>query len=74
MTKMSDLQQEILQTITNSNNNLHLSDQNTWNDEMDHYFVSSWPIQNHEELSILENKLQSDPAFKNKVVIHNILS
>lgn len=64
--KISDTQQEIIQTIHNSRSNV--STFNSWTGEID-YFVTAWPISNHNELKNLENKLHANEQdFKNKVV------
>jgi len=66
VSKISDTQQEVLQLINNSRSTV--STFNSWTGELD-YFITAWPIPNHEELNNFEIKLQTNEQdFKNKVV------
>ncbi|KAL5239104.1 hypothetical protein ACI65C_006514 [Semiaphis heraclei] len=66
VTKISDTQQEIIQAINNSNS-ANFSILNSC--EID-YFVTAWPVPNHEELNNLETKLQANEHdFKNQVML-----
>eukprot|EP00102_Acyrthosiphon_pisum_P019170 XP_016656380.1 PREDICTED: uncharacterized protein LOC107882498 [Acyrthosiphon pisum] len=65
ITKISDTQQEIIQLINNSSSNT--TTYNSWTGEID-YFMTAWPVSNHEELNDFEIKLQANEQdFKNKV-------
>lgn len=65
VTKISDTQQEIIQAINNSSS-ANISSFNSC--EID-YFITAWPVPNHDELNNLEIKLQANEHdFKNKVV------
>lgn len=57
VTKISDTQQGIIDSLNNSRSNITTF--NSWIDDTD-YFVTAWPIPNHEELNNLENKLQDN--------------
>jgi len=66
ITKISDTQQEIIQLINNSSS--ITTTYNSWTGEID-YFMTAWPVSNHEELNDFEIKLQANEQdFKNKVV------
>lgn len=67
LNKMSDTQQEILQMLSNLPNN-HFNDKTIFVDEEIDYFISEWPLQNHESLENMESKMRSDSNFRNKVV------
>lgn len=65
VTNISDTQQEIIQAIKSSRS-ANISNFNS--SEID-YFVTAWPVSNHEELNTLETKLQdNENDFKNQVV------
>jgi len=71
VTKISDTQQEIIDSINNSRSNITTF--NSWTGDID-YFVTAWPIPNHEELNNFETKLQvNEQDFKNKVVCYIML-
>jgi len=65
--KMSDTQQEILQMLSNLPNN-QFNDKTIFVDVEIDYFISAWPLQNHESLEDMESKMRSDSNFRNKVV------
>lgn len=64
---MSDTKQEILQMLSNLPNN-HFNDKTIFVDDEIDYFISAWPLQNHESLEDMESKMRSDSNFRNKVV------
>jgi len=76
--KISDVQQQILQQISVLNEGCNYCNSNKTPaalvEEID-YFVSTWPLSSHDELNDMEQKIQFEQDFKNKVVINalNIL-
>ncbi|KAF0703019.1 DUF4806 domain-containing protein, partial [Aphis craccivora] len=67
LNKMSNTQQEILKMLSNLPNN-HFNDKTNFVDEEIDYFISPWPLQNHDSLEDMESKMRSDSNFRNKVV------
>jgi len=67
--KISDVQQQILDQLSNIDAQRQYSNISTMLSEEIDYFVSTWPISTQCQLDDLENRLQNEDGFKNKVVI-----
>lgn len=67
--RISDVQQQILEQLSNLNDKGQYSNLNTVSAEEIDYFVSSWPIYTQDELNDLEHRIQYEENCKNKVVI-----
>uniref|UniRef100_A0A2S2P374 DUF4806 domain-containing protein n=1 Tax=Schizaphis graminum TaxID=13262 RepID=A0A2S2P374_SCHGA len=65
VSNISDTQQEIIKLVNNIQNKTQVDD--SWANEID-YFVSSWPISDHDGLNDMENKIKSDSNFRKQVV------
>lgn len=65
VSNISDTQQEIIKLVNNIQNKTQVDD--SWANEID-YFVSSWPISDHDALNDVENKIKSDSNFRKQVV------
>ncbi|KAF0705453.1 Uncharacterized protein FWK35_00026123, partial [Aphis craccivora] len=63
LNKMSDTQQEILQMLSNLPNN-HFNDKTNFVDEEIDYFISSWPLQNHDSLEQCHDNKQESEDIK----------
>lgn len=67
--KIRDVQENILEQISNLNNQgLYSANTIVSHEENIDYFVSTWPISTQDELNNLENKMQFEQDFKNNVV------
>jgi len=73
--KISDVQQQILQQISVLNEGCNSNKTPAALVEEIDYFISTWPLSSHDELNDMEQKIQFEKDFKNKVVINalNIL-
>ncbi|XP_050065146.1 uncharacterized protein LOC126554080 [Aphis gossypii] len=65
VSNISDTQQVIIKLVNNIQNKTQVDD--SWANEID-YFVSSWPISDHDGLNDMENKIKSDSNFRKQVV------
>lgn len=63
---VSDTQQKLIKMV-NDIQGRTITQTDDWTNEVD-YFVSSWPIRNHESLEDLENKIKTDDNFRKQVV------
>jgi len=68
--KISDVQQQILQQISVLNEGYNLNKTPAALVEEIDYFISTWPLSSHDELNNMEQKIQYEQDFKNKVVIN----
>lgn len=67
------VQQQILQQISVLNEGYNLNKTPAALVEEIDYFISTWPLSSHDELNNMEQKIQYEQDFKNKVVI-NVLN
>ncbi|CAI6363437.1 unnamed protein product [Macrosiphum euphorbiae] len=66
--KISDVQQQILQQISVLNEGCNSNKTPAALVEEIDYFISTWPLSSHDELNDMEQKIQFEKDFKNKVV------
>jgi len=67
VSNISDTQQEIIKMVNGIQNKTSNQVDDSWAHEVD-YFVSSWPISDHDGLNDMENKIKSDFNFRKQVV------
>ncbi|KAE9523144.1 hypothetical protein AGLY_016458, partial [Aphis glycines] len=65
---ISDVQQQILDQLSNIDAQRQYSNISSMLSEEIDYFVSTWPISTQCQLDDLENRLQKEDGFKNKVI------